>query len=197
MKCGEARRLFGSYWDDETTQVEREWLESHFTACSACREDYEAFSRSIELVGSLPRVEASPDLTERALQRARRATSAPDRLPTAVVPWVPATAAAALLLVLGSLISPWLWNRSASRGPVASAPREAELVHATPAVAHPPAHAGSGAGAADPLAVAPDNLFDHSADVEFILDPVTLHRGRAAVAHTPSPVQSDRSVITF
>ena len=29
MKCGQARRLFGAYWDDEITQAEREWLEAH------------------------------------------------------------------------------------------------------------------------------------------------------------------------
>ena len=27
MKHHEAQRLFGAYWDDETTQAEREWLE--------------------------------------------------------------------------------------------------------------------------------------------------------------------------
>ena len=37
MNCGGARRLFGAYWDDEITLAERDWLESHFSACAACR----------------------------------------------------------------------------------------------------------------------------------------------------------------
>ena len=32
MNCTHARKLFATFWDDETTQAEREWLESHFTA---------------------------------------------------------------------------------------------------------------------------------------------------------------------
>ena len=37
MNCGDARRLFGAYWDDEITLAERDWLESHFASCAACR----------------------------------------------------------------------------------------------------------------------------------------------------------------
>ena len=44
----------------------------------------------------------------------------------------------------------------------------------------------------------PESLFDHSADVEFILDPVVLRKGRA---HTKLPlgpnVQGEKAVITF
>ena len=43
-----------------------------------------------------------------------------------------------------------------------------------------------------------DSVFDHSEDVEFILDPVVLHRGRAqAVAHMPAGVQGEQTVISF
>jgi anti-sigma factor RsiW len=73
MRCDRIRGLFGAYWDDEITQAEREWVESHFAACTPCRDEYESFSRSIELVSSLPREEASPDLVERVMARVRRA----------------------------------------------------------------------------------------------------------------------------
>jgi hypothetical protein len=43
----------------------------------------------------------------------------------------------------------------------------------------------------------PDSLFDHSEDVEFILDPVTLHRGRASMTRTPSGVRGEKAVISF
>ena len=50
------------------------------------------------------------------------------------------------------------------------------------------------------LAGATDDLFDHSEDVEFILDPVALRRGRAIpLPSTPAAgdVQVERAVITF
>ena len=58
MNCGDARRLFGAYWDDEITLAERDWLESHFASCAGCRSEYETWARAIELVGSLPRAES-------------------------------------------------------------------------------------------------------------------------------------------
>ena len=101
MSCKRARNLFAAYWDDEVTQAEREWLEGHFGACSACRAEYDGLARTIELVGSLPREESPADFVERTVARARRAAVEPDRVPGATHRWVPITAAAALLAVLG------------------------------------------------------------------------------------------------
>ena len=44
-----------------------------------------------------------------------------------------------------------------------------------------------------------DSLFDHSEDVEFILDPVTLRKGRAhtVVRVQPEPARGEQAVITF
>ena len=47
MKCARARKLFGAYWDDEITQGEREWLESHMNGCAACRNEYETLARTL------------------------------------------------------------------------------------------------------------------------------------------------------
>jgi hypothetical protein len=52
-------------------------------------------------------------------------------------------------------------------------------------------------GAADPLAAVPDSLFDHSEDVEFVLDPMTLHRGRPATVRSAGSVQGQQATITF
>ena len=201
MKCVQARRLFGAYWDDDATQAEREWLESHFVACASCRAEYESYSRVLEVAGSLPRVEPAPDFLERTLARARRAVPTPDRIPTPGIQWVPITAAAALLLILGVLISPWVGlgpgPQIAQRQPERPSLREPVLVRPTSdsprAVGEPVAPDG----AADALAAVPDSLFDHSEDVEFILDPVTLRRGRATVTRPPGDVQGERAVITF
>ena len=205
MICFRARRLFGAYWDDETTQAEREWLEAHFAACPRCRNEYEETARALELLAELPRIEVAPDLAERALARARRAHVAPDRMPAAALGWVPATAAAvALLLIAGTLLTPWL--AALPHGPrdpraLASAPvRVPELV-SRPAAGGP--HASARRGAVRPpegdrvLAGIPDSLFDHSEDVEFILDPVTLRRGWPAVSQPLPAVQGRQATITF
>jgi len=205
MKCAQAKRLFGAYWDDDTTQAEREWLESHFVSCPKCRNEYEELAKVLEWTASLPRVEAAPDLVERALARARRAASTGDRIPTAGVPWIPATAAAAVLLVVATLISPWLGlrpgsqtSRDAERRPI----RQAQLIRSGPH-SSPTGTNGSGAAGvhgpsmAGPMASVPDSLFNHTEDVEFVLDPVTLRRGRGTVTRVPPRPQGAQAVITF
>jgi len=210
MNCAQARRLFGAYWDDDTSQAERECVESHFVACPACRREYEEFSRVLELTGSLPRVEASPGLLERTLARARRAALAPDRLPRAGVQWVPVTAAAALLLIAATLVSPWIGlrpgQRIAGRVPQSSVgrtPEIAEPVLVNPRLTVAPAPSAVAARPTSPsvhtgpLASGPDSLFDHGEDVEFILDPVTLRRGRPSMNLPRTAGEGERAVITF
>lgn len=199
MKCAQARRLFGAYWDDDTTQAEREWLDTHLTSCGACRLEYEELAKVLEWTAAMPRAEASPDLVERTLTRARRAATASDRIPAVSMPWVPVTAAAALLLVVGSMLSPWM--------PLGSRVRMAQRPAPIAAVVQPtltqPEPGASKAG--DPLAVPgqgavatiPDSLFDHTDDVEFILDPVTLRRGRATVTRAQGSPQAEQAIITF
>jgi anti-sigma factor RsiW len=197
-RCDQARRLYDAYWDDELTQAEREWLEGHFGACPGCRQAYEQLARTLETLGTLPRVETARDLAERALQAARRAQPVPDRL--AVAPptprWVPVTAAAVLVLVTGALLLPTITPRVETRpdGTLAARPgREAPV--AEPRLV---ASAGTVAAPGEPAATLADSLFDHSEDVEFILDPVVLHRGRArATANLPAGVQTEQAVISF
>ena len=83
MNCRQAGKLFGAYWDDELTQAEREWLEAHFVSCAECRRGYEDLTRTLELVGDLPRVEISQDFADRVLVKARRRAPATDRVPAA------------------------------------------------------------------------------------------------------------------
>jgi predicted anti-sigma-YlaC factor YlaD len=205
MNCRDARRFFGAYWDDEITQAERDWLESHFAACAACRSEYESFAHALELVGSLPRAEIRPGLAERALTRARRAAPVADRLPTVTPRWIPITATAALVAIAATMTLQWVGLAPTGR----LAPRDGSSVVSEPVLVGPPdlratqTHEPTGlAGEADPdaqfAAGVPDSLFDHSADVEFILDPVTLRKGRAHTVLRLNPdVQGERAVITF
>ena len=188
IRCDQARRLFGAYWDDEVTQGEREWLESHLAGCPGCRQQYEQFARTLETVGSLPRTDVTADLAERALAAARRATTAPDRI--AVVRarpmWIQVTATAALLLVGLSALLPWLGTPAVQRVLAGREPKVAE-----------PRLVATASRARESVRL--DSLgIDHSEDVEFILDPVVLHRGRAqAPSRLPKGVQGEQAVISF
>ncbi len=200
MNCKHARGLFPAYWDDETTQAERESLEGHFQSCAACRREYEQYARTLEVLGSLPRVEPAADLPERVLQRVRRAESVPDVLPAGRPVWVPlAGSVAAVALVAVTLAGPWLGGRREARetvpAPVAGAITEPVLVQ--PAAGTVPDAPRALPARADVVALSADSLFDHSEDVEFILDPVTLHRGRASVHRTSGARTDERAVITF
>ena len=206
MNCGGARRLFGAYWDDEITLAERDWLESHFAACAACRGEYESFARAIELVGSLPRAEVKPDLAERALARARRAVAAPDRLPQTTPRWIPITATAALIVIAATTALQWMGVTPNGRPPERSgvaAVSQPELVRPVTGHATVPVlddrRADARAGRGTMMAGAElDSLFDHSADVEFILDPVVMRKGRAHTVLKVKPeVQGEKAVITF
>lgn len=203
MSCDRARRLFGACWDDELTHAEREWLEGHLSACPRCRGEYDTYSRALELVGALPRADASPDLAERVLARARRAAVAPDFVAERPVRWVASVAAAAVVLALALAVmlamprAPWRGAGASSPVAVSSGgPRVAVLVSGDGgAVATEP---GSPAGRQD--AVAAGDPFDHSADVEFILDPVSVTRGRATVSNAGSRqagAEGERAILSF
>ena len=200
-RCDQGRRLFGAYWDDEVTQAEREWLESHLAGCPACRQQYEQFARTLEAVSALPRTDTASDLPERVLVAARRASAVPDRI--AAVParprWVPITAAAALFLVAASTLLPTLAPMLIAHGSRVLAQREVPVPEPRLVASNAtlPGHA-PGSIAANASATLADSLFDHSEDVEFILDPVVLHRGRAqAASRLPTGVQGEQTVISF
>ncbi len=192
-RCGRARDLFGPYWDDEVTRAEREWLEAHFQACPDCRAGYEQFARTLEAMATLPRAEAAPDLAARALAAARRAAPAPDVIFVRETPrWVPVTAAAVALVLVAASIAPYLAGMrfgAPLAGRVAAVP-EARLVPARVSGAEPV----SGTIATAVM----DSLFDHSEDVDFVLDPVNPREGRAAAGmRLPGGVQAEQTVITF
>jgi anti-sigma factor RsiW len=160
MNCKHARNLFAAFWDDETTQAEREWLEGHFTSCPACRREYEQYARTLELVGSLPRVEAAADLSDRVLQRVRRAETVPDTMPVRRPIWVPVgSAVAACALLALTLANPWSGGPRDPR----TAQRSTDPV-TQPVLVEPPLSAESSpvAAAIEVPAATTDSLFDHS-----------------------------------
>ena len=121
----------------------------------------------------------------------------PDRI--AAVPaqprWIPVTAAAALLLIAVATLQPLLATHG-TRTPGQIAHRDKPVAEPRlVAVAALPGQVSAPARTGVTLA---DSLFDHSEDMEFILDPVVLHRGRAQTAsHLPSGVQGEQTVISF
>jgi anti-sigma factor RsiW len=199
--CTQARRWFGAYWDDEITQAERESLETHFAGCATCRGEYEEFARSLEWMAKLPRLDASPDLVERTLARVRRTTSAPDRLRVERPAWVPLAAAATVLLVGVSLLAPWIGSLGRGAAPVATrvaAPLEPQLLpHAGALAASGRVDTRAGAASEAPVSALVDSLIDHSGDVDFVLDPVRVSRGRMVSNPVTGRVQGQQAVITF
>jgi hypothetical protein len=203
MNCGQAHRLFGACWDDELTQAERECLEGHFSACVSCRGEYELLARTLELAGSLPRVEVRPGLAERALAKARRAAPVADHVAAGGSRrWVAVTALGALLAVAGTMVAQWSGIDLAPQR-VASVPLQTQVLQGPP---QPVVRSGQedpeAASAADlalqASAEVPDSLFDRGEDIEFILDPVTLRKGRAHPRPRLTPeVQAAQAVITF
>jgi predicted anti-sigma-YlaC factor YlaD len=199
MNCSQSRSLFGAYWDDELTQAEREWLEAHFASCDTCRGEYERFAQTLELVGGLPRVEAAPDLAERVLSRVRRTTPVRDRLPVGAPSWVPVTATLALAAIAVTLVLQFaapLIARRMSGPPAPVALREPVQVRTAATAVPLPTTGVPSLRAAGAI---PDSLFDHAEDVEFVLDPVTVRKGRAHPASrlAPKTAHSDQAVITF
>ena len=203
MNCRESRALFSAYWDDELTQAEREWLEAHFTSCPSCRSEYDDLTRTLELMGGLPRVEVSTGFAESVLARARRKSPAQDRVPSYTSRWIPLTAIAALVAVLGGAALQWVGQPGLLHRRSPAEPQEPMLVEQPVRIG-----AQSPAQGTDPgllvdaevgMGEIPDSLFDRSEDVEFILDAVTLRKGRA---HTvtplgPEPARGAAAVITF
>ena len=212
MNCSQSRRLFGAYWDDELSQAEREWLEAHFGGCPVCRREYEELARSLELVGSLPRAEVAPGLAERALARARRVSPIPDRIPTPNSRWIPITATAALLTIAGTMVMQWTGTfapRPGARHEVptvqeptlldGSSPPARWVVGAAPGAPEPGARAGQTSSDEPTAVVLSDSLWDQGDDVEFILDAMTLRKGRAHPTSRLSPhrARGEQAVITF
>ena len=143
MNCGQARNLFSAYWDDEITQGEREWLESHFSSCPSCRREYDALARTLEALSDLPRVEVSNGFADRVLAAAKRRSPAVDRMPVPVRRWVPITATAVLLAIVAAMVMQWsgmpLGPRHqgsvALEQPVLTQPQPVQTEPATPAMA--------------------------------------------------------------
>jgi hypothetical protein len=115
-------------------------------------------------------------------------------------------AAVAVAVLAGSLAMPWLGMRRESPRTAATGP----VANLEPVRALPPAEGAAPSQAArpdDPAATpgqgpvatthaAADSLFDHSEDIEFILDPVRLQRGRATVSRPPA-TQGEKAVLSF
>ena len=222
IACERAQELFGPGWDDELSVVERESLEQHFAGCTNCRRDYDELARTLELVQSLPRPSVSGDFATRVLAEARRREADGGRGLIVARGWFarPWRVAIAAAFVVAAGVSGVVLAPKPAPQQVAKAP----AVVSTPVTVAPPVtqetkieitSAGPGSSApsnAKPtlarrirtrpaeaaIAAIPDSLFDHTADVELVLDPVTLRKERGR-GYTPVPttVKGEQASITF
>ena len=213
ISCERAQSLFGPGWDDELSVVERESLEQHFAGCTDCRRDYDELARTLELVQGLPRPSVSGDFATRVLAEARRREAEGGRglLVTRgwfARPWRVAIAAAFLVAagVSGMMLAPRTQVETPQVAqkivpPAATpvAPQLASVVPGSPAKpVVKPTLTTHRTRPSETIAAIPDSLFDHSADVEFVLDPVTMRKERGR-GYTPvqTTVKGEQASITF
>jgi len=221
ISCERAQTLFGPGWDDELSVVERESLEQHFAGCNPCRRDYDELARTLELVQGLPRPQVSGDFATRVLAEARRREAEGGRGLLITRGWFahPARLAIAAALVVAAGVSGLMMSpkpqapRVAAQQVAAPAPVvAASLPIVTPpttlASAGPVSPARSNANPtlarpernrpAEAYTGLPDSLFNHTDDVELVLDPVTLRKERGR-GYTPvqTTVKGEQASITF
>jgi hypothetical protein len=151
----------------------------------------------LELTGALPRIDASPGLVERVLARSRRVTVAPDVVGEPGVRWMPVAAAAAVLLAAALFVVPRITRQVPGAGPAPQLAASRWTGAAAPAAAvklPELRHAGR-SGNRD---VTDENLFDHSRDLDLVIDQVTLREGRVTpVGSRQRGVEGDPAIITF
>src|SRR5258708_2315481 len=179
--------------------LEREQLQGEVGRAIATVPEKDRLALVLRRLAGLPGVEVAPGVGDCARAGARGARPAPDR--GAAEPnaprWVPMTAAAALVVIAFATLIPyvagWRSQSTASNEARVSQPRmlaASATALAPRAVANP-----TGSPAREGAAI--DSLFDHADDVEFILDPVTLHRGRArAATRAANGIQGEQAVIS-
>lgn len=62
MDCTKAKAISSSYVDGAVTGVEMKGVSEHLATCAGCRKEYQLLARTQEMVASLGRVPAPPDL---------------------------------------------------------------------------------------------------------------------------------------
>jgi len=62
LQCPRAKRLFSPYLDGVVTGTEMLALQSHFSECAACNQEYQALWRTQQLLGSMDRPRVPEDL---------------------------------------------------------------------------------------------------------------------------------------
>jgi len=65
MQCSEIQENLSAYLDGELDPAGAAELESHLEGCESCRSELESLRSTVELVRSVPRVQAPPVLKQR------------------------------------------------------------------------------------------------------------------------------------
>ena len=71
MNCRSAESLFSAFLEDELSQKERRFFESHLMSCRRCTASMREFKASMDLCGILPTVDTSPHFEDDLMARIR------------------------------------------------------------------------------------------------------------------------------
>lgn len=62
MNCNEVQELFGSYWDLPTDDPRRIFMDEHIRHCPSCREEFEIWKESMDMIHNLGDTDADTDV---------------------------------------------------------------------------------------------------------------------------------------
>lgn len=165
MNCRSAENLFSAFIEEELSEEERRSLESHLMGCRRCAVSVKELRASLDLVASLPRVEASAHFDEDVMDRIRSG----EALRPTLIEWLGEALRPArlrpLFLAGATVCAVWISVLLVQPHGIGPNPRIARNTEIPPSVNQTPAVASSDAGkdAATPPAPAPANAAPEAA----------------------------------
>ncbi len=132
MKCEEVLGRLDEHVDGELHASDAQMLNDHLASCPSCRQQQQGLRELLDQAARLPKeLPPARDLWPGILGRLQ---ARPTRVPILRLPWLPALAAAALLVAVSSAVTAFLMQGDRSVRPaVATAPTQAETPQVVPA----------------------------------------------------------------
>jgi hypothetical protein len=130
MQCSEMQENLSAYLDGELDPGEEAALKSHLEGCESCRKEFESLRSTVELVRSVPRVQA-PAVLKQRLTSAAPSRRAAWRFPNPVA----LASAAALVLVAVVAVFMLSMSRRGGSGDLAVGRNDGEVGHVSDEVA--------------------------------------------------------------
>jgi anti-sigma factor RsiW len=114
MNCRHIQKRLSAYHDGEIVGKERERIAAHLEGCPACRSAYAELEQAWQLLERIPEIEASAGFEGRLSAKINAVPEQRSRWRFPRVSWVyrvyPATALAAVIVLVGTVLGGYLGN---------------------------------------------------------------------------------------